>query len=323
MKKLVVLMVLILFLGCSSSDDKEIDQSSNNDITLNDLAGSFSLYTLAINPEFTSVSKVDLADSNLVGIVTFGSSIRVYPYVFVTHNEIVNDEFQGQKYAFSYCPNTKSSIAFKTNEIFRASGYLFKDNLTPWDEKTETIWSQMLLKGIVGKKASVFLNTIPVVETTWRTVKEHFPTAQVVTADLFLTRSSLPPEDEDKGNSNSENSPDSGDFVYGIVSGNRVSIFKYADFSESKTIEVVIQSQKYIVYGDPGKRIINALKVSDFESYSTIEGEFPYVLQHSNGTKYDVLGRGNNGSTLEKPKYAYVAIWKAWKDFYSNYDFQE
>lgn len=336
MKNLAVVLIFITFLSCSS-DDKEINNTSNDSSSTSDnssstsndselidgLTGQLSLFPLAVNPEFTSISEVELADSKLVGIVTFKDSIRVYPYSFVTHNEVVNDEFQGDKYAFSYCPITKSSIAFKRNEIFRASGYLYRDNLAPWDEATETIWSQMLMKGIIGKKTNVLFNTIPVVETTWKTVKDYFPNAKVVTADLFLTRSSsLPPED-DKDNSDSEFSPALNELAYGIIDGSKVYIYKHSDFSESNTIEVIIQAQKYIVYGDAEKQIINALKVSDFESYTTLEGEFPFVLKHSNGTKYDILGRGNDGSTLEKPKYAYIAIWRAWKDFYTNYAFQE
>ena len=114
--------------------------------------------------------------------------MKVFPYVFMTHNEIVNDEHQGIKYTFSYCPITKSSVAFKRNGLFRVLGYLFNGNLTPWDEETETIWSQVLLKGILGEKENIQFNTIPLVETRWKTVKEHFPFAQVVTSDLFFNQ---------------------------------------------------------------------------------------------------------------------------------------
>lgn len=319
MKNLSFFLIFLTLLSCSSDDTS----SAIDNIIGDDLSGQLNLFPLALNPEFTSVSEVDLGNSSLVGLMSFGSTVRVYPYAFVTHNEIVNDEFQGQKYAFSYCPITKSSVAFTRTGIFRASGYLYKDNLAPWDEETESIWSQMLFKGIIGENENRLLNTIPVLETTWKTVKDYFPNARVVTSDLFLTRFSSPPDDDNGGNSDDANSPDSGDFVYGIVNGSTVNIFRYSDFSASKTINITIQGQKYIVCGNAGKRTINAFKVSNFDNYSIIEDEFPFVLKHSNGTKYDILGRGNNGVTLQKPKSAYVAIWWAWKDFYSNFVFQE
>jgi hypothetical protein len=322
MKKLFLICLSILFLiSCSSGDGNSTvsDLGTSNSIE-NDLTGKLSLFPLALNPEFTSVSKVNIDNNQLVGIVTFGSVIKVFPYNFIVHNEIVNDEYNGKKYAFSYCPITKSSLAFIREETFRASGLLYKDNLAPWDEKTETIWSQMLIKAIKGPKENIRFNTIPLVETTWKIVKDYFPNAKVVSGDLFSTKE----EPGNNDNSNSENAPGSNELAYGILDDfNNIRIFKYSDFSDKSTINVTIQSQKYIVYGSSSKHIINAFKVSSFDDFTALNNnEFPFVLQHTNGTKYNVFGLGINGTTLEKPKYAYVAIWSAWQDFYPNFTFQ-
>lgn len=317
-KKLIVFFGLLALLSCSNNDSDTI--VDNNQIDDN-LTGKFSLFPLALNPDFTSVDEAMVNDNALVGLISFGSTVVVYPYNFVTHNEIINDTQVGIKYAFSYCPITKSSVAFTRDQTFRASGYLYKNNLAPWDEKTETIWSQMLLQGIDGKKNGQRFNTIPVVETTWKTVKDYFPNAKVISSNVFMSRTSSPPDDED--DSNSENSPEANELVYGIITGGSVHIFKPSDFSD-KIINVTIQSQKYIVYGNSSKRVINAFKVNRFEDYTVLgSDEFPYVIKNSNGIKYDILGRGTNGSNLEKPKFAYVAIWEAWKDFYSNFKFVE
>jgi len=104
-----------------------------------DITGILALNPLIINPEFTSISNFDLADNVIVGVVNFGSEIRVYPYSYMSIVEIVSDEYNGQKYAFSYCPITKSSVAFNREMSFRAFGYLYRENLTPWDEATESI----------------------------------------------------------------------------------------------------------------------------------------------------------------------------------------
>ena len=311
------MLVSIIILGCSDSNSEDTNIETNS--IYNDLTGNLNLFPLALNPEFTAVSKVsNLSDGTLVGIVNFGNETRVYPYPFVVHNEIVNDEFQGQKYAFSYCPITKSSLAFTRNEIFRSSGFLFKQNLAAWDDKTETIWSQMLIRGIKGEKKNTRFNTIPVLETTWKTVKNYFPNAKVVSSDIFSTK------EEPSGNgTNSGEEPISNELVYGILDDfNNIRIFKYSDFSNNSTINVTIQSQKYIVYGNSQKHVINAFKVSSFDDFTIVENDFPFVLKHTNGIKYNILGRGINGATLEKPKYAYVAIWSAWIDFYNNFTFQ-
>lgn len=337
MKKILLLLSFLIVYSCSSDDSASNDttptsssntapssgESNETDPNLIEgMTGEFNLFPLAENPKFTAISEVEIDDSELVGILTFQDSIRVYPYSFLTHNEVVNDEFQGEKFVFSYCPITKSSLAFKRNGIWRASGYLYRDNLTPWDKDTGTVWSQMLIKGLVGSQANSSLNTIPVVETTWKTVKEYFPDAKTVTGDLFSTRPSSPPEDE-KDNTDSEFSPELNDYVYGIIGNNKVFIFKYSDFSETNVIEKTIDSEKYIVYGDSEKRIVNAFKVSSFNTYDVIKNQFPLILEGPNGIKYDIFGRGDDGSTLEKPKYAYVAIWRAWINFYTSYDFKE
>ena len=319
MKNLIVFTLLFISFGCSNNDstNPDADQNSIND----DLTGVLNLFPLALDPEFTTVSEVNLNDAVLVGIVTFGLDIRIFPYPFIVHNEIVNDTYLGQKYAFSYCPITKSSLAFTRNEIFRASGLLYKDNLAPWDDKTATIWSQMLIKGIKGSKENIRFNTIPVLETTWRTAKQYFPNAMVVSSNIFSSKDTPP---DNGGNSNSENAPGSNALVYGILNDfNNIRIFKYSDFGPDRTINITIQSEKFIVYGNSTKNIMNAFKVDSFTEFTVLKDELPYILQHSNGVKYDFLGRGTNGTTLEKPKYAYVAIWSAWKDFYSNFTFQE
>lgn len=316
---LSILFMSFLLVGCSSNDTGE--ELTNN--LGDDLSGQLNLFPLALNPDFTTVSEANVNDNSLVGIVSFGSTVIVYPYPFVVHNEIINDTHARTKYAFSYCPITKSSIAFKRDMVFRASGFLYKNNLAPWDEKTETIWSQMLIQGISGEKQGQKFNTIPVLETRWGTVREYFPNAKVVSSNVFLTRSSSPPDDGSDGGNENQTPPDSNDFVYGIIDGNTVNIFKYSDFTE-KVIEITILSQKYIVYGDPGKRVINAFKVNRFENYTVLENdEFPFVLKNGSGIKYDILGRGTNGTTLEKPQYAYVAIWSAWEDFYTSFKFHE
>lgn len=318
MKKLVTILLLFTILGCSKDGSEATTQEISNSID-KDLTGALNLFPLALNPAFNPVSKVSLSDGTLVGIVNFGAEVRVYPYIFTVHNEIINDEFQGQKYAFTYCPITKSTLAFTRDEIFRASGFLFKENQTPWDDKTQSIWSQMLIKGIKGPKENVMFNTIPVVETTWKTVKQYFPNAKVVTGDLFSTKE-IPLDGNDTATS--ANAPGSNEIVYGILNDfNNIRIFRYSNFSDKVTINVTIQSQKYIVYGDASKHIINAFKVDNFEDYTNIEGDFPFVLRHKSGIRYDILGRGINGTVLEKPKYAYVAIWSAWQDFYTKFTF--
>ena len=321
MKKLYLVLVCLLVLACSKKDNSDQNQQSVWLVDETDITGQLSLYPLVLNPEFTSVSNSNIADNVRVAVVNFGSAIRVYPYSYMSVVEIVNDEYNGQKYAISYCPITKSTVAFNREGAFRASGYLYKENLTPWDSQTESIWSQMLLKGIRGPNKNVMLNTIPVLETTFRTIRQNFPNATILVTNSESNRAPDPPDDDISDN---DNVPNVGELAFGILDGfGGVDIFRFSDFQESSILKVTIQTQDYVVYGNSSKQVINAFKVSNHDNFEALDTEeFPNVIKDANGVKYDILGRGNNGQNLGKPKYAYVAIWRAWEDFYDDFIFQ-
>ena len=128
-----------------------------------------------------------------------------------------------------------------------------------------------------------------------------------------------------KNNLRNGNLPDERDFVYGVLDeDDNASIFQYENFTDQSRYDITLRSNKYIVYGSESHRIISAFAVDDFNDYQTLEeNEFPYVLQDGNGVKYNVLGVGTSGEILGKPKYAYVAAWWAFEDFFTNFTFQE
>lgn len=330
MKHFAITLVLTLFLifSCTKEDNSESSLSESDWIVDEiDVTGQLALYPLSINPKFDSVKNIELKDGVLVGVINFGSQAIIYPYVFTFENEVINDEYNGRKYAFTYCPITKSALAFTRTEVFRASGYLYKNNLTPWDDETETIWSQMLIKGIKGDKKNKRFNTIPVLETTWGTAKAFFPGAKVLAQVPSLNKmpistfNKIPPDYEDNNDSSEGLVPNDGEHVYGIIDGfSKVHIFKYSDFP-SKVIFTNIGNQDYVIVGNSGNRFINAFKVDDSDNYEILVDELPFVIKNKKGIKYNILGVGTDGSILNKPKYAYVAAWWAWEDFYSSFNF--
>lgn len=321
------LFIILIIISCSNSSDESptLDDNSAWLVDRLDVTGVFSLFPLSENPDFTQVSNIDIDDDELVGIVNFGTHVRVFPYRYSVQNEIINDTYVNQKYAFSYCPITKSALGFKREEILRASGYLYKDNMTPWDSKTETIWSQMLIRGIKGEMKGKRLVTIPVMETFWKTVKDYFPNALVLNGTPPLSnKSNLSKDDNPDDLDDNGTPPEFVERVYGIMDDfDNVAIFKYSDFASEKRIDKTIQGKNHIVIGYPSKRAINAFQVENFADFEVLDSEeFPLVLRHNTGIKYNILGVGTNGSVLQKPKYAYVAMWLAWNDIFENFSFQ-
>ncbi len=328
MKKLTIFLILILVVACSKSnpDAEQVVKENEWLVDKDDVSGSFSLYPLGDSPEYITVANTDLPDSERVGVMSFGDEIRVYPYPHTFATEIINDEYQSQKYAFTYCPITKSALAFTRNKTMRASGYLYKNNMVPWDEDTETFWSQMQIRGVKGTNINQRLTTLAVVETRWKTIKNYFPNAKVLKTIVPSSgRTSTSSKTNKINNLRNNNLPDEREFVYGILDeDDNASVFQYEDFTDQNRYDITLRQYNYIVYGNESHRIISAFEVDDFNNYQTLEeSEFPYVLQDLNGVKYNVLGVGTNGEILGKPKYAYVAAWWAWEDFFTSFTFQE
>lgn len=318
-------MLLLLFISSScsdsSSEELQIEAIETWSVDTAQITGSFSPFPLGTEPKYDIVSNMSLPDTLLVGVMVFDSEIRVYPYPHTFATEIINDSYQGQKYAFSYCPITKSAVAFERNMNYQASGYLYKNNMTPWDEETETIFSQMLIRGIYGSDDGGRMNTLPVVETQWKTIKDYYPQAKVMKPITANKTSSI------AGKSSStvvSDIPELGEHTYGILDDDdKVHIFRYSNFTEIKRVDITQRSKNYIVCGDADTKIINAFEVNDFNDFVVLTDEFPLVLQDENGVKYDIFGRGDNGSKLNSPEFAYVAKWWAWDDFFDSFTFQE
>ena len=317
MKKLIGILCLLLILSCTKDDNRTSSSSSFDE---NKLTGFLNLYPLIESPLFKSVSSTTLNNNELVGVVLVNSRVLVFPYSFFQQYEIINVEYLGKKFAVSYCPITKSCIAFEREGIFRASGYLYNENLAPWDQETETIWSQMLMRGLVGPRKSNTLKVIPLVQVNWGLIKTYYSYSKVLDTNMVISSKINTPDNPDNSdNSDNVELPSVNELTYGIINNSSVKMFKYSDFLNGNIKNISDGSYKYLVYGNSNYKIINAFKVNDYNNYTELASEyFPYVLEGANGVKYDVFGRSTNGINLENNSKSFVAAWWAWDSFYEN-----
>lgn len=315
----------LLFLLVSCSKSERLNDTNNTVLEeCDELSGSLSLYPLADNPKFTTVDNTELGDELRVGMIKFKDEIRVYPYEFTFKHEVINDVYKESKFVFTYCPLTKSSLAFTSDNNFRASGYLINNNLVPWDEESESLWSQMQGKSIKGERVSEVLNTIPVVETKWRTVKKYFPSAKILTNDFI------------KSNKNEIivkevlKTPEIGVRVFSIVdnfsknsSSPSAAVIEYSMFKDKRRVDFSFATRSYIVIGNEKENIINAFIVSNPSDYKLLDQvEFPFVLEDLNGVKYDIFGFSNNNEKkLVQPLLSYTVLWGALDSFFSDFTF--
>lgn len=146
------------------------------------------------NPEMiTSEAATFLAGEKSVAGVLINGEARAYPLLIMEHHEIANVEIGGRAVSVTFCPLTYSSIGWDrtlngTTTTFGVSGFLYKNNLVPYDRLTDSNWSQMLNLSVNGDLISREIETFQVVETKWSTWKRMYPETLVLSTNTGFNR---------------------------------------------------------------------------------------------------------------------------------------
>ncbi|WP_435263750.1 DUF3179 domain-containing (seleno)protein [Tenacibaculum sp. nBUS_03] len=298
MKYFLFILVCVASLSCSDSIDKDIVNAPYEEKWLVDemYIKEGAPFALIDNPSFKKVDDIEnVIDNDLVLLFSYNGKIKVFPYIYLNYSEVVNDKIDDLEYVATYCPQTKSGICFNKNigdkslNLF-ASGFLFKDNLVLTSQEENVFWSQMLLTGIKGNQKFMDINDLFSIETTWKTIKEYFPEAQVYYHNL-LNRGELI-----KDNSSIKAKTTK---FFGIVNDgieNTVEVFPYTNFKQFKIEKLVVNGRKTIIVGDETKNIFTSF-YEPIEENLEVDNDFPIVLKDSKGNRWNILGEA-----IEEPK---------------------
>jgi hypothetical protein len=147
------------------------------------------------NPKYVSVEDADqwIADNELVLAIIYKGVKRVYPLQIMTWHEIVNDDIAGDAILITYCPLCGSGIAFESTidgekVEFGTSGKLFNSNLVMYDRKTNTYWSQIGGRAIVGELTGHVLTPVSLETVVWRDWKAAHPDSEVLSQITGFSR---------------------------------------------------------------------------------------------------------------------------------------
>ena len=137
-------------------------------------------------PEYLPVAAVGFLDDDdrILGVSRNGIQ-RAYPIAMLNYHEIVNDVFNEEAVAITYCPLCGSGMAFMStidgqNYQFGVSGLLYNSDVLLYDRETESLWSQLMSTAITGPMKGSKLRTIPVTHTTWRDWLSRYPATEVL-----------------------------------------------------------------------------------------------------------------------------------------------
>ena len=148
-----------------------------------------------VNPKFETAAQATwLSGNDLVfGLVVDGAA-RAYPKQILVFHEIVNDKINDKPLLVTYCPLCGTGIAFErrlpTGEEanFGTSGKLYNSNLVMYDDKTDTYWTQVGGKAIVGELTGAKLKQIPIDTMLWKDWKKLHPNTQVLSRNTGYIR---------------------------------------------------------------------------------------------------------------------------------------
>ena len=132
------------------------------------------------------------AEDRILGIV-IDQQARAYPIKILNWHELVNDQIGGQSFMITYCPLCGSGVAFSSQVkgeklVFGVSGLLYNSDVLLYDRSTDSLWSQILRKGVSGKFSGVQLKQLPLAHTTWKAWKKKYPDTRVLSTQTGFSR---------------------------------------------------------------------------------------------------------------------------------------
>ena len=147
------------------------------------------------NPKFVSVQDASkfLQGADLVIGVSINGDTRAFPLQILVWHEIVNGVVGGTPVAITYCPLCFTSQVFARDVDgqvvqFGTSGKLYNSNLVMYDRTSESLWSQAMGEGIVGKYSGKNLEKIPFEVVYWDNWEKRHPDSKVLSIDTGFGR---------------------------------------------------------------------------------------------------------------------------------------
>ena len=290
-------------------------------------------------PDFIPADEAEyLAESDLVLGFVHGEEARAYPHRILDWHEIINDRVSEVNISVTYCPLTGTGIGWNREingsvTTFGVSGLLYNSNLIPYDRLTDSNWSQILLECVNGSLLGNSIETFQLVETTWLTWKEMYPSTKVVSSETGYSR--------DYGRypygnyrtqhdflifpvSNSDDRIPNKERVHGILLPGSTRVYPMSVFGDSVTIiQEKINGLNIVVAGNASDNFAVSFISDPMDeipvSFIPIQDQYPVIMIDQEGNRWDVFGTAvsgpRTGARLEQTR-SFMAYWFSLAAFY-------
>lgn len=146
------------------------------------------------NPKFIASSEEGKLNKKDDGILLQnGGESKFYPYTILVWHEIVNDLIGGVPVTITFCPLCGSAIVFEStlNDTvyeFGVSGRLWQSNMLMYDRTTESLWSQIEGRSVVGDLLGSELKIFPSQLVSYEEALAIAPSLEVLSEDTGFQR---------------------------------------------------------------------------------------------------------------------------------------
>lgn len=292
------------------------------------------------NPQFkpaTNAAQLE-PDDLVIGIVKKGKA-KAYGHPIMDHHEIVNDKVAGTPIAITYCPLTGTGIAYDREikgevTTFGVSGLLYNNNLIPYDRKTNSNWSQMLMKAVNGDLKGRTVETYQVVETEWATWQQMYPETRVLSRKTGFSRNyERYPYGDFKTSeqllfpvSNRDSRLHEKTRVHGIIVAEQAFAYPLETFgSRTEVKQAKLAGKPVVVVGNQAANFTVSFDLEasfvDNPDLEALQGKLPRIMKDEQGNEYDIFGRvvqGPDKGKRLKPTQSYMGYWFAWAAFFPD-----
>lgn len=280
-----------------------------------------------------------LADNDLILGFVDGDDVRAYPHSILDWHEIINDDTKNHSLAIIYCPLTGTGIGWnrminETKTTFGVSGLLYNTNIIPYDRLTDSNWSQLLLKSVNGNLSGTVPKTYNLVETTWKTWIEMYPSTKVVSTETGYNRTyGKYPYGSYKTNknlifpiSNKDDRLHEKERVLAVIVDGNAGVFRFEDNLQGfKAVNRSLRNTKLVVVKNTEMNLMvafNRILADGTElSFSAVQNKSPVILLDYEGTKWDIFGRGISGPRKDQklvPLTQMMGYWFSFATFYPD-----
>jgi hypothetical protein len=297
-------------------------------------------------PKFVSTEEASsnfLQGSDLVIGLEINGDVRAYPLKILVWHEIVNDDVGGTPVAVTYCPLCFTSQVFNRTidgqvVEFGTSGKLYNSNLVMYDRTSESLWSQAMAKGIVGKHAGKDLERIPFDVAAWNEWKKVHPESKVLSTDTGFGR---PYGVDPYGNyytqpnilfpvSHKDDRLGPKEIVIGLEDNGNYKAYRISDIENKKVVNDAIGNKQIaLVSLEPFMVRVFDKSILQTESsgsqVTTLQLEYEsssnLLVDKQTGTKWNFDGRAvegrMDGKSLTRLPLA-EGFWFSWVTFHPN-----